>query len=266
MRLVSSLLVAFALACSTPPSPSSSSAPSPIPSPSPTPVPPPSPARLEGDAFVHLTDRDNIDFHASIPIGTTTPRPVVLGVHGAGDRPDWSCTEWRASLRAHAFVICPHGFAQSKDAYAWGSAEAIWQRAERALETMRAQYGAYMSDGPMIYGGWSQGATLASNVVAKHPRAFDAAILVEIGYTPLNAEAVAAELVRGGVGRAMVACSSVACRKFAAALEGAAPRAKLQLHVHDVGLRGHWFDGPMFRELEKGLPWLVEGDPRWSGS
>ena len=64
----------------------------------------------------------------------------------------------------------------------------------------------------------------------------------------------------------MVACSSVACRKFAAALETAAPRAKLQVHVRDVGLRGHWFDESAFRELQKDLPWIVEGDPRWCGS
>jgi hypothetical protein len=87
---------------------------------------------------------------------------------------------------------------------------------------------------------------------------FDRVVLVEVGHTPLDANAVASGLVKGGAVRAVVACSSMPCRGFAKELEVAARRSKLPLRTVDVGLRGHWFDEPMFRAIGPAFVWSVE--------
>jgi hypothetical protein len=43
------------------------------------------------------------------PLETSEARPVVVVLHGMGDRPEPHCEAWRAVTRAHAFVLCPRG-------------------------------------------------------------------------------------------------------------------------------------------------------------
>ena len=213
-----------------------------------------------------ITLDDGSEAFVAVPLGATQPRPVVVGVHGAGDRPDWSCSEWRATTGGHAWVVCPRGVpSQWKDFWTWGSAESIAKRAEQAMRIVRARFPGYVADGPMVYGGWSQGGTLAATVIAAHPGMFDRAVMLEIGHTPLDATSVVASLKAGGVKRAIVSCSSMPCRELAKNLERAAARAGLPFAVNDVGLRGHWFDAPVFDTLGKRFPWLVEGDEQWTG-
>lgn len=205
--------------------------------------------------------------YAALPIGARDKRALIVGVHGAGDRPDWSCTEWQAVTAGWAIVVCPVGVQHPSDktAYVWGSADAIAARADKAVRAVRARYGAWVDDGPLVYGGWSQGGALASQVIAARPGMFDRAVLVEVGHTPLDANQVAAGLVAGGVRRAVVSCSSWKCRSFASAFEGAAKRRSLPVRVNDVGLRGHWFDEPVFRTLGPAFVWMVEDERRYAG-
>src|SRR5512143_1203126 len=45
----------------------------------------------------------------SIPLGAREPRPIVVALHGAADKPGWACGEWRAIVDAYPFVVCPRG-------------------------------------------------------------------------------------------------------------------------------------------------------------
>lgn len=220
---------------------------------------------VEGGGFVHV----------AVPLGATSPRPVVVGVHGAGDHADWACSEWRATTGGGAWVVCPRG---TKDArwegtLVWGSGAQIAHASARALAALRARFGPYVAEGPAVYGAWSQGATLAGevmNVVAKEAAdagaapVFDRAVLVEGGYGGVDARAMARSLAKEGVARAVVCCASLVCRKLAEGLRAEGPRAGVAVHVADVGLRGHWFDEPVFRAIAADLPWLLEGDARWA--
>jgi hypothetical protein len=71
--------------------------------------------------------------------------------------------------------------------------------------------------------------------------------------------------VKSGVRRAVVSCSSVPCRTFSQQFERAASRRGLRAQFADVGLRGHWFDEPVFRALGPKLAWMVEDEPRFVG-
>ena len=155
--------------------------------------------------------------YLTIPIGAQEKRAIVVGVHGAGDRADWSCSEWQAVTAGWAFVVCPQGVTHRVDhsAFVWGSAESIAAEADEAVAALRSRYGDYIEDGPLIYGGWSQGGTLASQVIASRPGVYDRAVLVEVGHTPLDASTVVSNLEKGGIRRAVVSCSSANCRAWA---------------------------------------------------
>lgn len=132
--------------------------------------------------------------------------------------------------------------------HSWGSAEQIASRAELVLAYVREHYAAYVSNAPLTYGGWSQGATLASAVIASRPGEYGTAIMVEAGYTPLDENAVMRDLVAGGVTRLVVSCSSIKCRDLSARLERVRTK-RVTMWKNDVGLRGHWFDQPVSDSL-----------------
>jgi hypothetical protein len=245
--------------------------------------PPPAPAAEApdgADALAPLADPEGRvhvlaleggeEAHVAVPLGTTTPRPVVLGIHGAGDRPEWSCGEWSVVTRGRAFVVCPHGAVDPrwKGTRVWSSGRAVADAAARALSALRARYGEHVAAGPLVYGAWSQGATLAGPAIARASELglpIEQAVLVEIGHTAVDAPATAGELRKAGVRRLVVSCSSLECRDFARRMRGAAGTVELPLHVVDVGLRGHWFDAPVFEALAAEWPWLTAEDPRWAG-
>jgi len=235
------------------------------------PVPPATPepaaAPLAGEPLVRLELEGGGYALAALPIGARDKRIVVVGVHGAGDRPDWSCSEWQAVTAGWAFVVCPVGVPHPTypSTFVWSSAEQIASRADRAVRALRAYYGTWVDDGPLVYGGWSQGASLASQVIASRPGTYDRAVLVEVGHTSIDANQVAAGFVAGGVRRAVVSCSSWPCRTFAKDFEGAARRRNLPVRVNDVGLRGHWFDEPVVRTLGPTFVWMVEEERRFAG-
>ena len=225
------------------------------------------PAALEGEPIQQLALDDGNHAIVALPIGARDKRAVVVGVHGAGDRPEWSCSEWQAVTAGWAFVVCPQGVRHPEDAnaFVWGSAESIARQADEAVKAVRVKYGQWVDDGPLIYGGWSQGATLAAQVIASRPGTYDRAVLVEVGHTPLDPSQVAASLVAGGVRRAVVSCSSRSCRTFAASFEASAKRRGMPVRINDVGLRGHWFDEPVVRTLGPVFAWMVDDQRRFAG-
>jgi hypothetical protein len=206
---------------------------------------------LAGEQFEHVVVSPGVEAFIAKPIGATTPRPIIVGVHGAGDRADWSCTEWAATTQGQAWVVCPRGVPSQWDGFhSWGSAEMIASRAEMVLAHVREKYAPYLANGPMTYGGWSQGATLASSVIASRPGVYGTAILVEAGYTPLDENVVVHDLLAGGVTKVVVSCSSMKCRDLSARIARVRPK-RLAMWTNDVGLRGHWFDQPVFDSLGK---------------
>jgi len=99
------------------------------------------------------------------PVGARTPRPIVVAVHGAGDRPDWACGGWRLGTDAYPFVVCPQGFPMHGNTFGWTDERSILRAIDAALPAVRQRYGAYVASGPAVYAGFSQGATLAARTL-----------------------------------------------------------------------------------------------------
>ena len=106
------------------------------------------------------------------PIGAREPRPLIVAVHGAGDRPDWACGGWRLGANEYPFVVCPQGLKFDSLRFAWDSASTIASRVRAAMAAARQRFGPYIADGPTIYAGFSQGASLAGSVLLKQPERF----------------------------------------------------------------------------------------------
>src|SRR5687767_4566662 len=53
------------------------------------------------------------------PVGAREPRPLIVAVHGAGDRANWACGGWRLAASAYAFVVCPSGLPMGAERFGW---------------------------------------------------------------------------------------------------------------------------------------------------
>jgi len=219
---------------------------------------------LAGDWVERWTLPSGATVFVTRPLGASGPRPVVVGVHGAEDRADWACSEWHGAVGGYAWVLCPQGV-PLRAAYAWGSSESSAQLAFEARDELRARSGAYVAEGPLLYAGFSQGASLASSVVAAHPGEFNRVVMVEAGHTPLSSPAVIFGLAKGKVGRALLSCSTGGCATFSTDLALAAKRSAFELLTNDAGRRGHVFDGVVIKSLGEAMVKLVAGDPRYDG-
>jgi predicted esterase len=207
-----------------------------------------------------VTLDDGSEAQVALPIGATTARPLVVGVHGSGDRPDWSCAEWRNVVDAYAFVVCPHGSAFGA-AFAWSTVEQLDRRVIAAIAAVRAKYGAYVDAGPAIYAGFSQGATLAPYVVRRHAGVFPMIALDEGGYA--QASDFGATFVRGGGRRALLSCSTFGCENDFSASERTLARSGVDVRVSKLGPFGHTMNGRATSALREQWKWLVRDDDRW---
>jgi hypothetical protein len=233
------------------------------------PAPPPPAPRAEGLAplappggwFQKITDDAGVPTYVGVPTGATSKRPVVVGLHGAQDRPDWACAEWFGALGGRAFVVCPQG-SPLAGAFAWSSVDQIAKKSEEALALVRDRWAPWVADGAALYGGWSQAATLGAAVLAKRPDLFDAAVLVELGHTPLDARAVAYQLRAARVRAVAVVCATGSCEAWCAKAKPV--MTGFPFACSTAGHRGHVFDGEVAKRVYDAVAFVERGDPRWS--
>ena len=195
-------------------------------------------------------------------------RPVVVAAHGNSDGPQWMCPLWRGTAGGDVFVLCPRGIvradnkakAPGETRYTYANAAALEAEVNAGLEALRQRFGAYIAEGPIIYAGFSLGASLGVPVVLRDPRRYSRLVLTEGGeWTP----AAARSFAQGGGQRVLFACGQASCvsaaNRHAALLEkvGVATRV-----VHAVGA-GAINHGEVADRTRENLPWLVEGDERW---
>jgi len=201
----------------------------------------------------------------SVPLGATGPRPVMIGMHGAEDRPEWACGGYRAATDAFPFIICPRGIAHGSSApdkfFTPGPAR-LAEDIASALSALRARFGPYVAEGPLLYAGFSLGATHGAQLLAAQASTFPVALLIEGGYAQIT-PALAARYAEQGGKRVMLGCGQAACRPSFRAAERALRRAGIEVMVLDARTGRHNLDGPMMQALRYAWPKLVAGDSRW---
>jgi hypothetical protein len=184
------------------------------------------------------------------PLGAVAPSRLVIGVHGAGDRPDWACGGWRLGSQVSAFIACPRGTKIGPMTFAWSSSSAIEAGVERALAVARARFGPYLDAGPLVFAGFSQGATLAEPVLRRQAARFPIAILAEGGYQTVQSPAFAKSYRDAGGRRVVLVCGTAGCFRAAASAKPVLERAGLQVLVVGDPRAGHNLNQELQRALQ----------------
>lgn len=207
----------------------------------------------------------------SLPLGATTPRPVLVAAHGAGDRPEWQCAMWRGIVGDRAFVLCPRGFPMnpyvppSDTGYFYTTHHALGREITLAFEALQARFPEHVDAEAPAYAGFSQGAIMGALLLPNHPARFTRAALVEGGYGLFQEWniPVAQAFQRRGGGRVLLACGRPECAEQAQVTAGYMRRAGLEARVVHAEGAGHSYGGVMEEELRTVFGWVIEGDPRW---
>jgi hypothetical protein len=210
-----------------------------------------------------LEPLDDMGF-VSPPSGATSPRPLVVAVHGAGDRPDWACSEWRAIFGPRPFIVCPRGAPFASGAFVWWSADALRVAIGRAFEATRVRFGAYVAEGPRVYAGFSQGAVLGASIVEGAPDTYPYAIFLE-GLGEIGTRRFTRAFHDRGGKRILVACSQAGCEGSRRAPVEALTRASIDARLVYIGPIGHTVNGAVIGVMRAEIPWLLEGDTAWIG-
>jgi len=245
------------------------SAPIPLPAPAPSApssAPPAGLPPLLGVAWIeHLELDGGHDAYVCPPIGAREPRPLIVAVHGAGDRAEWSCGGWRMVASEYAFVVCPQGMKMDPMRFAWDSAETIRRRVASAVMAARARFGEYIAEGPTLYVGFSQGATLAGPTLLDATQSFPFVALAEGGYGLVQNRAFLGKLKARGVESVLLACGTPACFASMRAAEPNLSAAGIQALIGGDPKSGHNLNGEMQAGLQKVWPDFVAGLPNWRG-
>jgi hypothetical protein len=218
---------------------------------------------LGGERLVRLPLEGFGDAAVSVPLGATSPRDVVVGVHGRNDRPEWACGEWRGVTDARPFILCPHGVpvdAPPGRGLAFAGAERTRREIDAGLVALRARFGAYVADGPMIYAGFSLGALLGVAIVAEAPARFPIAVLGEGGQEQWTPERVAS-FAKGGGQRVLFVCSTGACEVQSTRPLAALERAGVQTKLVSAGRIGHLVDDRVVVAARAAWPWVTGEGP-----
>jgi hypothetical protein len=208
---------------------------------------------------------DGMAASVSVPLGATEPRPIMVAAHGAGDRPEWACGSWRGVTNAYPFIICPRGTATGDGRYYWSSSEQLGKVVDRAVSALRARYGPYVAEGPMVYAGFSAGAIYGTSLVRDRAADFPVAIFAEGAYGQLADPSFGTRFKRNGGRRVLLACSTGGgcLGRFEPAAK-LLERAGVQARLNDAGRIGHNLNDDVVRSLRQALPWLVSDCAGWS--
>jgi predicted esterase len=188
------------------------------------------------------------------PIGATAPRPLVVGVHGAGDRPEWSCGGWRLASQSSAFVVCPQGNKLTPQTFAWASPQVLATRVDAAVAAARAKFGPYVDSGSMIFAGFSQGATFAEPFLRQNAARFPIVILAEGGYATARSASFAKVFGAGGGRRIVLVCGSPHCFTSAVSAKVVLEAARIEVLVVGDAKAGHNLNERMQKALQTAWP------------
>ncbi|MRG98521.1 hypothetical protein [Polyangium spumosum] len=237
------LLVSCARSAEDPPSPAPTLPPpassEPAPFASASALPP-----LGGDWLVRLPLPGFEDAVVAVPTGATSPRPILVGVHGSRDRAEWACGEFLGVTKGHPFILCPQGIAVRRGpepVFGFASAGDLKREIDAGLEALRARFGRHVAEGPMIYGGFSRGAFFGVPILADEPSRFPVAVLGEGGQSSWTDER-AARFARGGGKRVLFVCSTAACEAATPPALAKLKRAGVEAKMISAGHIGHIVD------------------------
>lgn len=198
----------------------------------------------------------------ALPLGATTPRPIVVVLHGARDRAEWQCNSFRGVFGGRVFIVCPQGQAATGEGglYGFGSFDETAAELRAALTALKARYGKHVAPSPIVLVGYAEGAAFAADLARQEPKFFARVALVNGDPAKLSSLAAKVFIEHGGK-RMLFFCTNAEC-------QSSGSERALWLSSRGVAAKsvqasvGPYLDAAFTTALQKEIPWLIEGDPR----
>ncbi len=201
----------------------------------------------------------------ALPLGATTPRPIVVVLHGAADRAEWQCGSFRGVLGGRVFILCPQGVRSAVTGlYGLGSFDDSVAELRAALAALKSRFGAHVAPSPVLIIGYAEGAAVAADLARQEPAFFARVALVNGDPAAFSSSATRIFAERGGK-RVLFFCTNHACEATGAERAVLLTRAGAAAKSIKANV-GPYLDQHFTDALKAELPWLVEGDARWVGS
>lgn len=203
----------------------------------------------------------------SVPNGATTRRPVVVVLHGSGDRPDWNCDAWRHITGARGFVLCPRGTYDPREStpgdarYTHRGGTYLHRHVDLGLEALAARFDSYVDTDRPVLAGFSLGATEVAQLAVADPARFPRVALVEGGHAVWT-DATAQAFASKGGRRVLFACGSPWCAPLAKAAATLLARRGIEARVV-YAVVGHTNDRPLQEAIMREIAWFLAEDSRW---
>lgn len=233
-------------------------------------APPPPPPVLQGERLQRLQVPGYGPATVVVPVGATTPRPVVVVTHGNFDHPDFQCKAWAPIVRGRAFVLCPRGVARrdspSRDdiRFEYASLPALEKELEASLSALRSAFPDHVDSGPMVLAGFSLGALMNVFLAAKQPERFPRLVLIEGGDG--WQQKTARSFQQGGGQRILFACGLPNCESAAKGAASTLRKAGVEVDLVRGSNTAHTYHGDVWKKYASRFSWLIEGDSRWNRS
>jgi dienelactone hydrolase len=219
--------------------------------------------------FVDFPVPGHPDAVVGLPEGATSPRPVIVVIHGLGGRPDPNCKAWRAIVRGWGFVLCPRGeydpqrSAPGDRRYTHPGGDRLLAHIDAALEALAERYAGYADVRAPVLAGFSLGASEVASLGQRGLPRFPRLAVLEGGLDGWYAPTVEAFASEGGV-RVLFGCGSSWCPPSAtAAAVRIAQRPGVEARVASAPV-GHANTPPLQEAIRAELPWFLAGDDRWT--
>jgi poly(3-hydroxybutyrate) depolymerase len=208
------------------------------------------------------------DAVASLPNGATSARPVVVVLHGSGDRPDWNCDAWRHITGALPFILCPRGAPNlawsTKDdrRFTHAGGATLRRHVDAALAALAAKWPGYVDIERPLVTGFSLGATEIAQLALKDPGRFPRVAVLEGGADVWTLRA-ARDYAAGGGKRVLFGCGSSWCPLGAKLAAARVEKGNVEARVVYADV-GHTNDRPLQEAIMKEYAWFTDGDARFS--
>src|SRR5262249_44255412 len=142
--------------------------------------------------------------------------PVVVVIHGLGDRPEPHCEAWRNITNARAFVLCPRGAYDAERStydsrrYTHPCCEPLRAHIDAALTALSTRYGFVADTRRPLLAGFSLGATEAALLAQSDGGRFPRVAVLEGGLDVWYAPTIQGFAAQGGR-RVLFGCGSSWC-------------------------------------------------------
>jgi len=166
-------------------------------------------------------------------------QPVFVYLHGILGGPERGCAEMARSVPTYGWLVCPHANVREGDRYSWGGSLAEQWSVVRAAVAQVAQEPEVDPSAPIVLLGFSQGAYVASDLIAAYPGAIRGALFVGANVRPTKATLERAGVKKVGFAAGLYDGSYAFMAESAKQLEQAGYRAQFR----SLGKVGHTYVG-----------------------